>query len=250
MKILVLGDIHGNAVALEAVLTAEADADASIYLGDSVLSGPQGNAVLEMLKTLPPGPTIMGNHDMDLLEPERFAKYPAEWLDLNTWLVDHFDKSHLPWLSALGQPGEYRVGDIDICLHHGLVEGGPRHALPDSPDDHLQAIAGGSTCPLVFFGHSHVQFERVINGQRFINPGSIGQNRCGHVIACYGVIEDGQYEPRSVPFDAEPWCAAIDEIRPLDDHARFRSWLKDGIRTGYGVGKNDTWTSYAERGFR
>ena len=43
MKILLISDIHGNAEALRAVMQAEADADATIFLGDALLSGPQAN---------------------------------------------------------------------------------------------------------------------------------------------------------------------------------------------------------------
>ena len=42
MKILLISDIHGNAEALRAVMRAEADADAAVFLGDALLSGPWG----------------------------------------------------------------------------------------------------------------------------------------------------------------------------------------------------------------
>ena len=249
MKVLVLGDVHGNAAALEAVLNAEADADASIYLGDSVLSGPQGNRVLELLRQLPPGPAIMGNHDMDLLEPARYARHPAAWVDLNNWIVDSIDPAHLGWVRGLAPLGDYVVADLHVHLHHGMVEGGPRHTLPDSPNESFMALAGGSECPLVFFGHSHVQFERIVGHQRFINPGSVGQNRCGHVVACYGVIEDGEYSPRQVAFDTRPWCDALGEVRALDARPGFRAWLTDGLTSGFGIGRNEPWTGYASQGF-
>ena len=41
MKILVIADVHGNAEALSAVLTKEHDADTTVFLGDTVLPGPQ-----------------------------------------------------------------------------------------------------------------------------------------------------------------------------------------------------------------
>ena len=250
MKVLVFGDVHGNASALQAVLAAEGDADASIFLGDAVLSGPQGNVVLELLRELPPGPAIMGNHDLDLLDPARYAQYPESWVALNNHVVAGIHKEHLPWVEALAPPGKYSVGEMEVWLHHGMVEGGPRHVLPDSPDEHVKALAQGSSCPLVFFGHSHVQFERWVGGQRFINPGSVGQNRCGHKVACYGVIEDGSYTPRSVPFASLAWCDAVNAIAALDPHPEFRAWLIDGLITGFGVGQNEPWLGYAAGGYR
>ncbi len=245
-----LGDVHGNAAALEAVLEAEADANASIFLGDTVLSGPQGNRVLELLRQLPPGPAIMGNHDLELLDPALYGHYPSSWLDLNNWIVESTDRLHIPWVEALLPKGEFTVGGVEVCLHHGMVDGGPRHVLPDSPDEHVMALAPDSASPFVFFGHSHVQFDRTIGGQRFINPGSVGQNRCGHVLACYGVIEAGEYEHRSVAFDPSPWHEALRGIDALEAHPDFRDWLDEGLRTGFGIGAHEPWTGYAERGFR
>ena len=40
-KILIISDIHGNAEGLKAVLKKESGYDFLVFLGDSVLSGPQ-----------------------------------------------------------------------------------------------------------------------------------------------------------------------------------------------------------------
>ena len=34
---------------------------------------------------------IMGNHDVEMLEPERVANWPAQWLALYKWIFDVFD---------------------------------------------------------------------------------------------------------------------------------------------------------------
>ena len=52
MKILVIADVHGNAEALSAVLAKERDADATVFLGDTVLPGPQPNETMELLQGL------------------------------------------------------------------------------------------------------------------------------------------------------------------------------------------------------
>ena len=67
MKILLISDIHGNAEALRAVMQAERDADASIFLGDAFLSGPQANETLELLSALNPIITIRGTTMMKFL---------------------------------------------------------------------------------------------------------------------------------------------------------------------------------------
>jgi len=250
LKVLIIADIHGNADALRAVLEKEQDADRTVFLGDAVLPGPQANEVIELLNTLAPGTWIAGNHDEEMLEPAHFANYPEQWLAFYNWVVDTFDPAGYEFLRKLLPAGDYEEGGLFMHLHHGLVPSGPRHPLPNSPDEQLEKLAQGSDAPIVLFGHSHVQFTRVINGQTFINPGSIGQSRCGHQFACYGVFEDGVYRPCQVAYDHSPWLKAMDEVKTLDEYPDFRAWLKDGMVSGFGVGKNEPWTTFAAEGYR
>ena len=87
-------------------------------------------------------------------------------------------------------------------------------------------------------------------GQLFINPGSVGQNRCGkRNLACYGVFIDGAFEHRQVRFDQAEWLAALNRVAPLRKHARFRQWLIDGLVQGFGIGRTEPWTSLARQGY-
>lgn len=249
MKILVIADIHGNAEALAAVLEQERDANRTIFLGDSVLSGPQANETMALLQDMPEGTHIMGNHDIELLEPERFAGWPATWLALNNWIIDNFDPAGYEFVRNLKPDGEYVEDGIRMCLKHGELAGKVRNALPDTPDERLLELAGGSDCPFVLFGHSHVQFRRGINGQEFINPGSVGQNRCGKQLACYGLFEDGVFRHCQVAYDQTPWLEAMDRVSTLDEFPDFREWLKQGLIRGYGIGEVEPWTRFAQEGY-
>ncbi len=249
MKTLIISDIHGNSEALAAVLRKEHDADRTVFLGDAVLSGPQANETIALLNGIKGGTFIAGNHDDEMLDHSLYANFPPQWIALNDWIIDHFDDAGYSFFDGLQDKGEHEVGGIRMYLHHGLVEGGPRHTLPDSPDENFHKIAEGNDAPFVLSGHTHVQFTRVINGQTFINPGSVGQNRCGKQVACYGLFEDGNYRACSVPFDNTSWLQRIDEIVTLDEYPDFKQWLKDGMIQGFGVGKNEPWTRYAAEGY-
>jgi protein phosphatase len=248
VKVLVIADIHGNAEALRAVLDKERDADTTVFLGDSVSPGPQANETYELLKDVD-GTFILGNHDIEMLEPELVAGWPAQWRALNDWVYDTFVEEGFDYLRTLKPGGDYEAGGLRLCLHHGTVPGKLRHALPDTPDETLVEVAQGSDYPFVLFGHSHVQFRRVIGDQEFINPGSVGQNRCGKLLACYGVFQDGEFEHRQVEYDPTPWLEAVDRIETLDEFPDFREWLKNGLLTGYGIGENEPWTRYAAEGY-
>lgn len=248
MKILVISDVHGNAEALSAVLDQERDMDTTVFLGDSILPGPQPNETMALLQGLS-GIAILGNHDVEMLEPERVTALPGYWQALYDWIFDVFDPSGYEYLRQMRPGGDYEVDGIRMCLRHGTLPGALRRALPDSPDEVLVRLAQESDCPYVLFGHSHVQFRRTVAGQEFINPGSVGQNRCGNLLACYGVFEDGVFHHRQVEFDPDPWLVAMDGITTLDAHADFRERLKQGLLRGYGVGEREPWTRYAREGY-
>lgn len=76
MRIALISDIHGNLLALEAVL-ADARAvgvDRFACLGDVATLGPKPREVLQVLRALG-CPCILGNHDAFLLEPELVTRY-------------------------------------------------------------------------------------------------------------------------------------------------------------------------------
>jgi predicted phosphodiesterase len=64
MKIAILSDMHGNALALEAVLEDMhlAYVDQIVCLGDAIQGGPQPAQVIAHLRTLG-CPVVMGNAD-------------------------------------------------------------------------------------------------------------------------------------------------------------------------------------------
>eukprot|EP01051_Picozoa_sp_SAG22_P021501 SAG22_NODE_4768_length_1169_cov_1.242991_1_plen_265_part_01 len=247
-KVLVIADVHGNATALEAVLRdAGDDCDITIFLGDSVLSGPQVHETMALLQALHRSGAggnsvfICGNHDHEMLHPETVQNYPPNWKALNDWIFGQLQPGHYAFVrDNYRTDGDYLVCGLRLRLCHGAgTRGGDRNALPSSSDERLSSMHAGSTSPTVLFGHSHVQFERSVAGVRYINPGSVGQNRTGQGgLACYGVFVGGVYEPHQVWYDVQPVLAAYDRVDTLDgEHEKFREWLKAGVVEGFGIGK-------------
>tara|TARA_X000000950_G_scaffold272307_1_gene354662 strand:+ start:8174 stop:8926 length:753 start_codon:yes stop_codon:yes gene_type:complete len=249
MKTLLISDIHGNAEALRAVMEAEPDADATIFLGDALLSGPQANETLELLDRLKPAIAIRGNHDDEVLDPSTFRSWPAEWVALNEWILDHLDASAVPKIEAFTAAGLYQLEEMSAYLHHGDLGSRDLAAVPDASAEVFNLLRGGTDAELVLFGHTHVQFTHKIGHCTFVNPGSVGQPRCGVLHACYGVFEDGVYAARQVRYDPAPWLAALDRIDVLHAFPDFKSWLAEGLLNGYGIGKREPWTRYASQGY-
>src|SRR5919202_3712281 len=67
MRVAVVSDVHGNLLALEAVLAdlAEVQPDVVVYGGDMALGGPEPAAVVDRIRELG-WPSVLGNTDQVL----------------------------------------------------------------------------------------------------------------------------------------------------------------------------------------
>ena len=248
-KILVISDIHGNAEALRAVMKKEKYFDYVIFLGDSVATGPQPAETAELLLALDPDISIMGNHDRELNDRSRLSNWPPEWKAFMNWCIDQLESSTIELISSYQPSGQYKVGDLDIFMHHGDLPNSFPDPLPDSPNESFESLDKGSNCPIILFGHTHIQFQRTIGGKTYINPGSVGQPRCGKNHACYGIFEKCVYRPCQVYYDQAPWLKSLEKIESLNEYPDFKDWLRTCFLSGYGIGKKDPWTRFGSEGF-
>jgi len=208
MRILVLSDIHSNALALEAVFTAAKDRwDVSVCLGDVVGYGPDPNEVTARLRELGTQ-TIRGNHDKavtGLMPTEDFNPVAKAAVD---WTRSQLKPEHHAWLSAL--PAGPLATD-GIVLVHGAFQDEDEYVF--TPEQALEGLLD-STAPVTFFGHTHHQggFSyqdshlevlqirprgaesfaalRLESSRRYLlNPGSIGQPRDGDPRAGFAIAD-------------------------------------------------------------
>ncbi|MCY3885153.1 MAG: metallophosphoesterase family protein [Gammaproteobacteria bacterium] len=247
-KTLVISDVHGNREALQAVLEQEPLFDDLVFLGDAASPGPQPSATIGLLKTLP-GIHICGNHDLELLDPSLTDNWPVPWKALNDWDRKSLSSEDFEYLKNLEPDGSYSIGGRDLFLCHGNLLRHPRHVLPTSACEDFQALGAQDDSDIVLFGHSHVQFAQRIGTQLFANPGSVGQNRCGKPVACYGVLENGEFYHRHVEYDTSPLLDAIYSIDELNEFPNFRDWFAESLTSGFGLGKTKPWTDLAAEGY-
>ena len=177
MKIAVVSDIHGNLLALEAVLRdirAEAP-DVVVNLGDCV-SGPLWPEETAALLRETDWPTVRGNHDRFLIDDPIEKMGPTD-----AFTAERLSADSLEWLRK-SRP-TIRISD-EIFLCHGTPDNddryltekveGPKGHLPD--EDTLLTELKGEAAPIICCGHTHI--PRLIRlestGQTILNPGSVG----------------------------------------------------------------------------
>src|SRR3990170_7371511 len=124
-RIAVLSDVHGNAVALEAVRKAikKEKPDAILVAGDHVLNGPEPAAAIDALRAMEADGAVIvqGNTDVAVADFDYAAAFP--WVDdvppanraATEWAHDQLSDEQLDWLRRL--PSERRVAvDSELVL--------------------------------------------------------------------------------------------------------------------------------------
>lgn len=178
MRIALISDIHGNVVALEAVL-ADIDrqsADQILFLGDAVTLGPHPQEVMTLLRTLN-CPCIMGNHDDFVLHADQFQQdnHAAAMKERLAWTVAQLSATDLAFLQGFQAWLQVELDDTQrlLCFH-----GSPRSfhdfLLATTPADELDAMLDGHTATVMVGGHSHVQLLRRHRATLVVNAGSVG----------------------------------------------------------------------------
>ncbi len=214
-------DVHGNVLALVAVLADAAARGADAYLigGDVALFGPWPEAAVARLQELSPATWIRGNgerwtaHPDAAPEPVRPAAAAAREA-LGEALVDELDA--LPQSAALGD---------ETRAWHGSPVSDVRSFMPEPSDDEAELLDGVREARLIF-GHTHLPFRRTSAhaAVELVNPGSVGMPLDGDHRAAYALLhDDGRIEHRRVAYDH---AAVPDALRERYDDA---AWLAPAL---------------------
>jgi len=196
-KIALIGDVHGNMSALEAVLDQahEQGVEAIWNVGDFVGYGPSPNQVIERLRQ-EDAVSITGNYDLKVL---RFKKKRKKWRKTKQsqkflafqWTRDVLTKKNRKYLGSLPKERYLQVEGMRILLTHGSPASVGEHLTPDMPEGRLRELASMVEADVVVCGHSHRAFVRQVDGVHFINTGSVGRPDDGDPRACYAILQIG-----------------------------------------------------------
>jgi len=216
MKVGVVSDIHGNRVALEAVLSAMPAVDSLVCAGDVVGYNPWHGACVDALRERSV-PTVMGNHDRAVVENSGFGFNSMAGAG-----VEHarevLTESQRAWLAGL--PAERTAFDGRVKLVHGHPDDPDRYTYPDAFGPELL----GDEAVLVL-GHTHVQGHEQFEAGVVMNPGSVGQPRDGDPRAAFAVLDLDALSvtEHRVAYDIDRVQTAVDEAGlPADTADRLR----------------------------
>lgn len=170
-----LADIHGNTVALDAVLGSEefGNVDAVVVLGCAT-GGPDPRGVLGCLERLPlPVFRLAGNGERWILGVADGAT-PVE-RELDDWYVRTHGADGLAelrtWPSGLRSSWP-ALGGIRFC--HGSPRSDIEILTLRTTSERIRSATAGVTERTLLHGHTHVQYRREVAGKSLIGVGSVG----------------------------------------------------------------------------
>ena len=226
MRLAIVSDIHGNLLALEAVL-ADVDRvrpDVVVLGGDLALGGPHPVEVVDRLRALG-WPSVLGNTDEALDEdriprhlPRGFIGPPA------ARTAEMLGPERVAWLTGL--PLDWH-GD-GIAVFHATPGDCWEIVQHDASDERLRDVFGSLGEKDAVYGHIHHAYMRQLDGLTVVNSGSVSLSLDGDVRACYVVIDDGRIEHRRVVYDVERVAADFVTV-DYPNAATYATWLRTGI---------------------
>jgi predicted phosphodiesterase len=242
MRLALFSDIHGNSLALEAVLTdiqAKGGGDAYWVVGDLVALGPDPVGVLQRLVQLPNLTPVRGNTDHytvagttphpTLTTVQADPAHLPLFATINRsfgWTQGAITTAGwLPWLRAL--PLEQRLtlpdGTRLLAVHAapGTDDGDGIH--PALGEQQLRTLAQGAGADLIVVGHTHWSLDVTVDGVRFVNLGSVSNPLGSDRRASYWLLEaDGvgyHLEQHRVDYDHQAVIEALQaQAHPSADY--------------------------------
>jgi putative phosphoesterase len=237
MRIAVFSDIHGNAIALEAVLKDIKTRNIDLVLcgGDLVGYGAYPNEVIELIRKNRI-PTIMGNYDdgVGYDKPECGCAYKdPQMAELGhrslVWMKKHVTEDNKAYLRGLLQRLAMTVYDKKILLVHGSPRKINEYLFEERPAESVLRLIHDEDIDILICGHTHLPYIKNLDGKYLINMGSVGKPKDGDPRAGYVIVtlidESITTEIIRVEYDVESMAKAVEAT---DLPYEFAAALRNG----------------------
>jgi len=202
MLVGLIADVHSNAVALKAVLSAfdAMGVEKILHAGDIVGYNPYPNETIELFKKKKII-SILGNHDRALVtgDASGFNPYAAAAI---RWTGNVISIENSSYIAGLRDIESLTIDGKRMMMVHGSPYDIDEYIYPEnvSPD-----LLSAAKAEILILGHTHIQFMKEYPEGMIINPGSVGQPRDGNPDSAFAVLdtESGKIELKRISYDIE-----------------------------------------------
>jgi putative phosphoesterase len=208
-----LYDVHGNLPALEAVLAeVERERPDLIVFGGDVAAGLLPLETIELLMSVDDARFVRGNADREMVEMCDGKREPEGEGLTDAWTIAQLEPRHRDFLASF----EPTVVVGDVCFCHATPHSDEPIFTRVTPDDRVRELMGDIDQRVVVCGHTHMQFDRVVDGIRVVNAGSVGMPY-GTTEACWALVEGAEVAPHRTAYDLD---AAAERLRASGNRLR------------------------------
>ena len=208
-RIIGLVEASSNTV-LQAGREPREPAPAAVSGGADVASNP----VLLAPRTV----AIRGNADRELLGDEVAGL-------LDDWVRARLTHRHREFIASLPETVELDVSGVGRVLFcHGSPRSDDELILRTTPDEWVREMLAGVEADVVVCGHTHMQFDRVVDGIRVVNAGSVGLPYGAP--GAHWLMVGPRVEHRRTPYDADAFAAEV----AASDWPKAERFAEENIR--------------------
>ncbi|MFQ5615445.1 MAG: metallophosphoesterase family protein [Anaerolineales bacterium] len=194
MKIALIGDVHANLPALEAIIehAHQREVEAFWNVGDWVGYFAHPDEVVRRIRR-EEAISIVGNYDLKVLkapkkgEKWRESKHPLKWLAFG-WAFENLSEESRAFLRSLPKEVRLEMCGWRVLLTHGSPASNEEPLTPQTPEARLHELIRMARADVIVCGHSHQPFTRQVEGVWFVNAGSVGRPDDGDPRASYAVL--------------------------------------------------------------
>ncbi len=216
IRIAVISDVHGNALAIEAVRKAlkAARPDAVIVAGDHALNGPDPAAAIDVIRELEAAGALVlqGNTDIAVADFDYTAAFP--WMADSLpdtfriaaeWAHQAIGPERVDWLRRLPAERRLRVDDLLVLGCHASPGSQTAGFDPALDANVILERVSRTDARVVACGHTHLPDVRNLGWKMIVNAGSAGYVFDGDPTASWALItidgDDVSAEIRRAEFD-------------------------------------------------
>lgn len=209
MRIALISDIHGNTVALDAVLAhvGRHAPDLIVCLGDIAAGGPDPGGAVDRIARLG-CIAVKGNTDAGMVEVPDWWRDPGSTdlpadavpgLKISAWCAEVLHETQRRYLADLPDTAGVDLGTAgDLLAFHGSPRSADDFLTPTTSREELGEMFAGASASILAGGHTHVPSIWRYGTSTIVNPGSVGlpfaeYGYAGAVTvpphAAYGIVE-------------------------------------------------------------
>lgn len=227
MKVGLLSDIHGNATALESVLSSarEKKVEKLLCCGDYVGYYYQAAKTLALLNEWE-WEGVSGNHEAmlsDWLENRNRKKIKDKYGSGIAIAAKELGEINAKFLFNKPSMTKILVDDKEVILCHGSPWNRDFYVYPDANKVIIEKMEKyDPSYDILVFGHTHYPILWEVGHKKIINPGSVGQPRDRKPGACWALWDTATNEVEFFreDYNCKPVIEMCEELDPENKYLK------------------------------